>query len=406
MLLTAGLATYAGATVVAFGFGGSTLAALPYGIFYALFIFFIDRSVLLTTRPFRWVSGSTGQTVRIRRFFPGVGIRVFIAVCAALLVGETLLLRFFSSSIAPQVATVRQEELRSVLAHWDAGQVVEAQRLAGDLAAKQRGLRAAEDLVTAKTAEVNCQLTGGAACLSGRGPVYQIKLAELRAATAAVPGLRRLRDTAQSRLDASTASRDARRARYAAQQWSALGNANDLLIRERGFWRLTRADNAVKLWRILLCLLILGIDLAPLLFKRGLDGTDYARRERAALWQAESAEILDAEQVVRNTRAQRVRADDVAERVADRYEETVLGRSADRFASEADRDAADVTLRRAEIRMQRDRALRDLRRDLRLPPEPAGDRTGPRVDSALASTDGALASPDGLPPAPPSPPHQ
>jgi hypothetical protein len=367
MLLTAALAAYAGASVVAFGFGWSLFAALPYGIFYALFIFFIDRSVLLTVRPFRRATSDAKETVRIGSFFPGVGVRVFIAVCAALLVGEALLLRFFASSIAPQVAAIRQEELDAVLVKWDAGQTAGADRLTGDLAAKQRELRAAEDLVRAKTAEVNCQLTGGANCLPGRGAVYQIKIAELREATAAVPGLRRLRDEAQTRLDTFTVSRDARRDRYAAQQWATIGAANDLLIRERGFWRLTRSDHAVKLWRLLLCLLILGIDLAPLLFKRGLDRTGYARRERAALWRDESTEILDAEQVVRNTQAQRGRADGIAEHVARQHEEAVLRRNAERLGLEVEEEAADAALRRAEIRMQRDGTVRDLRRDLRLP---------------------------------------
>ncbi|WP_261562819.1 DUF4407 domain-containing protein, partial [Frankia tisae] len=53
MLLTAGLATYAGATVAGMGLHRSTLGALPFGLFYAAVIFFIDRSVLLSTRPYR-----------------------------------------------------------------------------------------------------------------------------------------------------------------------------------------------------------------------------------------------------------------------------------------------------------------------------------------------------------------
>jgi hypothetical protein len=380
MLLTAGLAAYAGASIAAFGFGISTLAALPYGVFYALFIFFIDRSVLLTVRPLRAVRSGGEQVIRPRRGLPTAGIRIFIAVCGALLIGESLLLRFFDSSIEPRVAELRQQELAGVLSQWDSGQQASERRLTAGLAARKEELTGAEDLVTTKTGEVNCQLTGGSGCVGGRGPVYQIKLGELRQATAQIPGLRADRDAAQARVDAFQTSRDQRRARYADAEWNQIRGSNDLLIREKGFWRLTRDDTTVKLWRIVLSLLILGIDLAPLLFKRSLDRTAYARADRAALWDGETSELVDAHQLARNADARRGRADDVADRMADRYERYAVAREEIRLARALDEDTAAAVLRRDELWLGHDHQAADLRRAHRVSvpsPTPPDRTAGP-----------------------------
>lgn len=374
MLLTAGLATYAGASVASFGFGISMLAALPYGLFYALFIFFIDRSVLLTIRPMKATGKGDKRDVRLRRGLPTGAIRIFIAITGAILIGESLLLRFFDSSITPRVAELRQEQLAGVLAAWDAGQRETEQRLTADVADRRAELAAAENLVTTKTDEVNCQLAGGNGCVGGRGPIYEVKLEELRRAAARVPELRAERDAAQARLDEFNTTRDQRRAEYADAQWQQIQDSNDLLIREKAFWRLTAEDNSVKVWRLLISLLILGIDLAPLMFKRSLDRTAYARAERAALWDGETSERVDAYQLDRNAQARRGRAGTVADRMAARYEEYALAREELRLAAALDEDSAATSLRRDERWLGHDRQAADLRRAHRLPsavPAPA-----------------------------------
>jgi hypothetical protein len=384
MLLTASLAAYAGASVAAFGFGTSTLAALPYGLFYAAFIFFIDRSVLLTIRPLRLAGKGDKERIRPRRLLPTGVVRILIAVIGAILVGESLLLRFFDASIEPRVAELRQQELAGVMSSWDAGQRTTEAGLVAALDDQRTQLASAENLVTSKTGEVDCQLTGGDGCLGGRGPIYQVKLGELQAAAAQIPGLRAARDAAQNRLDSFRVTRDQRRAQYADTEWRSIGNANDLLMREKGFWRLTAADNSVKVWRILISLLILGIDLAPLLFKRNLDRTAYARLERGALWEGETTEEVDAFQLDRNARARRGKAGAVAERMAARYQEYAVAREELRLAASLDEDAGAAALRRDERRLGNDRQAADLRRAYRLPaplatPPPRGaaaDGTG------------------------------
>ncbi|CAJ59173.1 MULTISPECIES: DUF4407 domain-containing protein [Frankia] len=371
MLLTAGLATYAGATVAAMGLHRSTLGAVPFGLFYATVIFFIDRSVLLSTRPYRY---GPGGTVRVGRAGPSTAMRIFIAVCAALLVGETLLLRIFAPSIAPRVTQIRQEDLGRVLRGWDANQLGEQRVLRDDLAARQRALDSAHALVTGKTAEVNCQLTGGDGCLSGEGAVYRIKLGELGAATAAVTTATGQRDAAQARLDVFDQSRDARRAHFRDQQTATVDAADDLLIREKAFWRLTAADHSVLLWRTVLTLLLLGIDLGPLMFKRTLEQTELRRRERLVQWQGETTDEVDAQQIGQTARRRGELAEALAEGAAARYGQYVRRRDEIGTSLRVAADLADADVGREQIRIDRDSRIRDLRVRYRVPdPAPAPD---------------------------------
>ena len=415
MLLTATLAVYAGATVVSFGFGVSTLEALPYGIFYALFIFFIDRSVLLTPRLYR-----RSPRGKVRSRGPGLAtaLRIFIAVCAALVVGETLMLRFFESSIAPRVTEIQQEELGRVMAEWDAGEASELEALAADLAAREERLAAAGEVVRTKTDEVNCQLAGGPGCLAGAGPIYQIKLQELAEATAAVTAATRERDAARERLNAFQAERDRRRAEFAAAQRAQIGGANDLLIREKAFWRLTLDDRSVLFWRIVLTLLLLGVDLAPLLFKRTLDRAPFRRRDRLALWREENAEDVEANQVGHIARQRGELAPAVAERLNSRYEDYVARREGMDAALRWAEDTADAVVAQEEIRVGRERRLRDLRRGAgtgsgRRAGRDAGTGSLPETGPGAGSGPGDGSGPTVLgavkkprPPAPTRPPDQ
>jgi hypothetical protein len=120
-----------------------------------------------------------------------------------------------------------------------------------------------------KTDAVNCQLTGGGgACQAGAGDVYEIKLKELNEANAAAAEAERLRNDARGRLDTFNTTRESERNAYEQEQRARLARTDDLLIREAAFWQLTLEDTSVKVWRIVFTLLLLGIDLAPLIFKR------------------------------------------------------------------------------------------------------------------------------------------
>ncbi|CAO5257995.1 DUF4407 domain-containing protein [Frankia sp. AgKG'84/4] len=376
MLLTAGLATYAGATVAGMGLHRSTWAAIPFGLFYAAVIFFLDRSVLLTSRTYRY---RRDGTVRPGRCGLSTAVRVFVAICAALLVGESLLLRIFAPSIEPRVTQLRQEDLGRALRGWDANQRDEQQVLAADLTARQHALDTAHNLVTGKTAEVNCQLTGGGACLPGEGPVYRIKLAELGAATAAVTAATRERDAARTRLDGFEQSRDTRRTRFRDQQAGVVDAADDLLIREKAFWRLTTADPSVLLWRLVLTLLLLGIDLGPLTFRRTLEQTELGRRERLGQWRARGAEEVDAQQIGQTTRHRVGLARTLADHGAERYGQSVRRREEITASVRTVADLADADVGREEIRIDRDSRIRDLHTRYQVPgpARPADERATP-----------------------------
>lgn len=394
MVLTAALAAYAGATVVSVGFGTGMAQALPYGLFYALFIFFIDRSVLLAQSSYRYDADGGVETTR-----PGfsVAVRVFIAVCGAIIVGEAILLRIFETSIATSVTEIQQEENGRMLAAWDANQESELAARGTDLAVKQKGLNDANSLVATKTAEVNCQLTGGPSCLGGAGPVYQIKLAELAAATAAVTDAARLRDAAQQDLDALRVTRDKSRTAFARTATATSGAANDLLMREKAFWRLTTRDRSVLAWRLLLTLLLLGVDLAPLLSKRGLDATAYRRRERLARWRDETDTEVDALQVGHTARERRELAPAVAARLAARWEDYQLRRDGVESAVRWTADTADARLAEEEIGADRESRLREVH-------SRHGIVAGPRTPDGAVTPPSTLTSPTAAPPPAARPP--
>ncbi|MEX5636230.1 DUF4407 domain-containing protein [Parafrankia sp. FMc2] len=396
MLLTAVLATYAGATVAAVGFGTGMARALPYGLFYALFIFFIDRSVLLTQTSYRYGKDGAVETTR-----PGFSmmVRVFIAICGAVLVGEAVLLRIFETSIAARVTEIQQEETGRMLAAWDVNQEGELAARTADLAAKQKRLDAANALVESKTAEVNCQLTGGPSCLGGAGPVYEIKLGELAAATGAVTEAARLRNAAQAGLDEFRAGQEKDRAAFATTAAGTSGAANDLLMREKAFWRLTTEDRSVLVWRVLLTLLLLGVDLAPLLFKRGLDATSYRRRERLARWRDETDTEVAALQVGHTARERRDLAPVVAARLAARWEDYQLRRDGVESAVRWTADTADGRLAEAEISAEQQSRLREVRARhgiVAVPREPSG--TLPRDAVGMVSREPVPRDPSGTGP--------
>lgn len=371
MLLTAGLATYAGATVAAMGLHRSAWHTVAFGLFYAAVIFFLDRSVLLSPRPYRW---GRDATVRIGGAGAATVIRVFVAVCAALLVGEALLLTVFASSIAPRVAEIRQEEIGRALRSFDTNQDGEQQALAAGLTVRQQALDDAHRRVAATTTAANCQLTGAAGCLAGAGPIYRITLADLGAAARAVRTATGERDAAQGRLAAFDRDRDTRRARFLVAQTATANAADDLLTREKAFWRLTTSDPSVLLWRIVLTLLLLGVDLGPLTFARTLEQTGPRRRERLEQWRESTAQELEAQQIGSTIRHRARLARDLADAGTDRYGQHVRRRDEIEASVRLAGDLAAAEVARAEIRADRDSRIRELRARHRVPgPTPSVD---------------------------------
>ncbi len=416
MLLTAGLAVYAGSNVVALGFRASAWSTLPFGVFYSLLIFFIDRSLLLGVASIRLgrkdvtqpsTSSWTGavasirfgrkDTVKFRKWSGSFAIRIVIAICGALLIGETLLLRFFEDSIAPMVETVKIERIGKQLAEWDTIRAGNETQLRTDLAARQTEITTANNQVRIKTDEVNCQLTGGGGrCKAGTGAVYQKKLSELGEAQTAASEAHQRESQAQTALATFLTTRDSDRTAYERARREELAGANDLLIREEGFWRLTLADDSVKVWRIVLALLLLGVDIAPLVFKSALDHTAYNRRKCLKQWESKNHQLAEARQEWENTRVRLETAVSIANRLAPEYEEFTRRHHREQLTVTLAEEQAELDVRREEIRLERDRQLRELRS--RHPtPLPSTQQLGTSpYERAPASEPAQASTPDGV----------
>ncbi len=370
MLLTAGLAVYAGANVAALGFHTSLVATLPFGLVYAAFILFIDRSVLLTVAGYR----ARRNRVRIRHVSGTHWVRILIAICAGLLVTESILLSFFADSIEPKKDEIKSERLAEAMAKWDAGRAAEDKVRSKErddaVAAKEK----ADGAVTDAQTWVNCQQVGGTykgqPCERGPGPIFQQALDSLQKRQGEQTTAQDAVTAAQRSLTTFRATRDTDRATYLKTETAKIDGGDDLLLREAGFWRLTMDDHSVLAWRIILTLLLFGIDLAPLMFKRTLDSTAQAERERSVLWARQLDGKANALQLWRNHTAHRAKAKDIAAGLLEYYEKRAVNAFlAQQRIAEA-RQEAEAELELMRIELDKAARLRDLAYRYRMPLPP------------------------------------
>ncbi|MGI8333749.1 DUF4407 domain-containing protein [Actinomadura scrupuli] len=273
MLLTMGQACYAATAIAALGLNQPFAKVMWFGLFFSGFVFFIDRSIISHIAP--WGEPPTGASDDLdfsppKKSRRALVIRLMIAICASVLMGEAVMLQIFSTRIQAQVtvmhATERSEASKGITKDY------------GDRIAKlQKAIDDAETLVTARLTDYNsardeltCQLYGGRSCKgvpAGNGP--QAKAA--KQAQDAAFGKWQSADKEAKRITAVNSPEITRLANARAgalrRTDADIDDANDMLSREEAFWALTLEHPSIAFWRIMLSLLLLGIDLAPLLLK-------------------------------------------------------------------------------------------------------------------------------------------
>ena len=274
MVITAAQAWYTGTTFMSISLSQPFLSDAGFGLFFAAAVFFIDRSIIGFAAPFNLRPG-TGTLASPKKTSAALFIRIGVAVVVALLMSETLLLRVFADDINQQI-------LANHLVAQKADVAGNTDIYAPQIAPLQAQINAATKTVSSDEANVatsqhaaQCQQTGGAGCdgvPAGEGPAWEQDEKELTAAQNAL-------SAAQAALasDTSTANPDSDQSqinRLESAERKAISNddgtinqANKLLSREEAFWQLTVEHGAVAATRLLLSLLLLGIDLAPLLTK-------------------------------------------------------------------------------------------------------------------------------------------
>jgi Domain of unknown function (DUF4407) len=265
MLVTAAQGFYAACLLASVGFKRPFDQVIGFGVFFAAAVFLIDRSIIGYVPPVRF--DHERRPAAPRRFTPVIVVRLIIAVAAAMLMSEMVLLQFFASDINAQIQSDHIAE--SLQTNTQLTKLYQAQMaiLQGQINAAQRTVDARQATYASAQKEANCQEFGCTGIAAGRGPGFAAAQQSLSESLSALTA-------AQQNLQVITGANTAKIGQLNAEQHAdvtsarqTINQANALLTREQAFWELTVAHGTVAFWRIVLTLLILGIDLAPLLTK-------------------------------------------------------------------------------------------------------------------------------------------
>jgi uncharacterized protein DUF4407 len=265
MLVTAAQAFYAACLLASVGFKRPFDQVLGFGVFFAAAVFLIDRSIIGYVPPVRF--HADGGPRPPRRFTPIIVTRLMIALTAALLMSEMVLLQFFASDINAQIQSdhlAAAQQANTQVTRFYQSQIAILQ---GQINTAQREVNERQATYLNAQKQANCQEFGCSGITAGRGPGFSASEKSLSGALTALT-------TAQQNLQTVTAANTPRINQLNAERHAeitssqqTISQANALLTREEAFWQLTVRHGTVAFWRIVLTLLILGIDLAPLLTK-------------------------------------------------------------------------------------------------------------------------------------------
>lgn len=265
MLVTAAQAFYAACLLASVGFKRPFDQVIGFGVFFAAAVLLIDRSIIGYVPPARF--DGLDRPRPPRRFTPIIVARLMIALAAAVLMSEMVLLQFFASDINAQIQS--DHLAASQQANTQVTRLYQSQIaiLQGQINTAQRVVNERQTAYLNAQKQANCQEFGCSGITAGRGPGFT---AAQKSQSDALTAL----TTAQQNLQAVTAANAPRINQLNTERHAEIINsqqtinqANALLTREEAFWQLTVRHGTVAFWRVVLTLLILGIDLAPLLTK-------------------------------------------------------------------------------------------------------------------------------------------
>lgn len=277
MLLTTGLAFYAGTTVAAMGFSKPFIHEIGYGAFFALFAFFVDRSIT------GYVSFTGDEEARRKSSRWAPWPRILVAIAASFLLSEVIVLQLFATRINQQIQLDHTTALRSV--SQQVGSVYQTQ-----ITSQQDQVNLARSRVTAAQAQLNkdqqtweCQVNGCHGTRAGDGPIAAFEHARVnldqqnlitfqQQANSTIARAQRKIDSLQSQEEAQIRSLSA-----------AVGSSNDMLAREQAFQQISSNDEAVLLLRVILWFLLVGIDLTPVIIKITTSSGVYEERVRSQM---------------------------------------------------------------------------------------------------------------------------
>lgn len=264
MLLTTIQAFYCGASLFGMAFSRPFSHVIGYGLFLAGAVFFIDRSIVSYIAP--RVPGDE-RSKKPRHSRRAIMLRFIVATAASVLLTEVILLQVFAPRINVQLASDNLSAQQAASSQISSFYQPQISSLQDQVTAAQATVNQRQALVNADIHALDCQEFGCTGIPAGQGPAYrdaenQVNQAEAQLASA--------QQSLQSTEKYDTAKINAiEQQQEAALQQSArtTSASDDMLAREQAFWVLSVRYPEVAFARILLTLLILSIDLAPVIMK-------------------------------------------------------------------------------------------------------------------------------------------
>jgi Domain of unknown function (DUF4407)/Protein kinase domain len=265
MLLTAAQALYAGASVAAMGLGKPLRHELGFGLFFAVVIFFIDRSIVGYVAP--WTRLENGDLREPGKWSSAAIARIFIATAASVLISEVILLQFFAPQIASQLQADHIAADQAAAANLTREYAPQIAVLQGQITNADNSSATAWSRYLTATREVHCQEFGCPGIAAGLKAGYQAAVREQAAAYQAWTAAQQTAKQVTSQNQAEIKNLDNEEHQVGEQSSTVNGKASDMLAREEAFWQLTVRHGTVLFWRLAFSVLLLGIDLAPLISK-------------------------------------------------------------------------------------------------------------------------------------------
>lgn len=265
MLVTAAQGFYAACLLASVGFKRPFDQVIGFGIFFAAAVILIDRSIIGYVPPARFDRG--GRPAAPRRFTPIIVVRLIIALAAALLMSEMVLLQFFASDINAQIQS--DHLAASLQTNTQVTKIYQSQIaiLQDQINAAQKNVDQRQSTYLNAQKEADCQEFGCTGITAGRGPGFTAAEKSLSESLSALTAVQQNLQAVTSANRPKISQLDVEQHADITSTGQTINQANALLTREQAFWELTARHGTVAFWRIVLTLLILGIDLAPLLTK-------------------------------------------------------------------------------------------------------------------------------------------
>lgn len=270
MLLTGVQACYSAALFIAVSLGRSLRGEIWFGLVFAAAVIFIDRSII-SYAPKARLNKRTGAPVPPRKLSGVLIVRLVIAIAAALLMSEMILLQVFAGDIGEQIQVNQLNAKQAADTQIEATYKARIAKLQQQITDAQGNVDAQTVKANAAYQAMNCQEFGcrsnGITIAAGTGPGFRAAQQNYENAEAALTNaqhhLHTVTAEVQPEINLDNAQEQA--AINAAQ--APISHADKVLSQEEALWQLMVTHGTVLATRVVLELLILGIDLAPILTK-------------------------------------------------------------------------------------------------------------------------------------------